>query len=46
VWFVGGQEDDAYSGLEKEIGNRLVHLASTFESAIPVLQRRLAAIVI
>jgi hypothetical protein len=45
VWFVGGQED-AYSALEKEIGNRLVHLASTFKSAIPVLQRRLAAIVI
>lgn len=46
VWFVGGQEDDAYSALEKEIGNRLVHLASTFEVAIPVLQRRLAAIAI
>ena len=50
VWFVGRQED-AYSDLEKEIenrlvGSRLVHLASTFEAAIPVLQRRLAAIAI
>jgi len=46
VWFVGGREDDAYSLLEKEIGNRLVHLASTFEAVISVLQRRLASIAI
>jgi hypothetical protein len=41
VWFVGFEDDDAYRALRARIGDRLDHVADTFEDALPALADKL-----